>query len=194
MTVQRYSWLFAGYRPRLLNKVMSTNQSHANYNTSLRTPSRDGPKVTMCVTVIIVRLPVLQLIAFRRRGCRPVGLTSLMATLRTTNEPKPRYAGFFSSLLGRPVEAIRCRSSNSRIRIFPKFARQMKLKMSKYFLHTLDYNTHCIAAPSSHRIASLVTNIPRRPVSFLATNLSEPQLSRNVSLRDSRIYKREQLI
>jgi hypothetical protein len=38
------------------------------------------------------RLPVLQLAAFRRRGCRPVGLPSSMATLRTTNELKARYA------------------------------------------------------------------------------------------------------
>src|SRR6267154_2582667 len=92
MMVQRYSWLFGAYRPRPLNKVMSTNQSHASSNTSLRTPSRNGLKVTTCVTVIIVRLSVLQLTGFRRRGYWPVGLLSLMAILRTTNELKLRYA------------------------------------------------------------------------------------------------------
>lgn len=63
MMVQHYLWLFGGYRPRLLNKATFTNQSHASSNTSLRTPSRNGPKVTTCVTVIIVRLSVLQLTA-----------------------------------------------------------------------------------------------------------------------------------
>jgi hypothetical protein len=140
--------------------------------------------------------PVIQLTALRRRGCSPVGLTSLMATSRTTNEVKPRYASFSLSVLGRPAEALRCRLSNSRIRIFPKFARQMRLKTSKYSspLHTACYNTHWIAASSSHRIARLVTNIPRRPVSSLATNLSEPQLSRNVSLRVLRTSKGRRLI
>jgi hypothetical protein len=77
------------------------------------------------------RLPVLQLAAFRRRGCRPVGLPSLMATLRTTNELKPRYASFVLSPLGRPVEVL-FRSSNSRIRIFQRSARQTRLMTSKY--------------------------------------------------------------
>jgi hypothetical protein len=91
MMAQRYSWLFGEYRPRPLNKGMSTNQSHASFNTSLRTPSRNGPKVTTCVTVI-VRLSALQLTGFRRRGYWPAGLLSLMAILRTTNELKLRYA------------------------------------------------------------------------------------------------------
>jgi hypothetical protein len=56
MMVQRYSWLFAGYKPRLFNKAVPTNQSHASFNTSLQTLSRDGLKVIMCVSAIIVCL------------------------------------------------------------------------------------------------------------------------------------------
>jgi hypothetical protein len=142
MMAQRYSWLFGGYRPRQLNKVMFTNQSHASSNTSLRTPSRDGPKVTTCVTVFIVRLPVLQLTTSRRRGCWPVGLPSLMVTLRTTNEPKLRYAHLVN-LLGCPVELTRYRSSNSRTRIFQRSARRTRQRRSKYY-------TFCILFASIH--------------------------------------------
>src|SRR6266478_3234207 len=102
--------------------------------------------------------------SFRRRGCWPVGLTSLTATLKTTNELKLRYVSLVEPTRS-SCEVLRCRSSNSRTRIFQMFAKRTRQRKSNIVLlafSLLVFTLNCSAkfAPNSG-LSDKYTTSPR---------------------------------